>query len=233
MSTRWLQGDLASFDTETTGIDPTECRIVTATVVHLGRGGVGHKANWLVWPGVEIPATASAVHGITSEHAREHGEQPDHAVPAIAGELLAAWAMGKPVVVMSAPFDLTLLQAELERHHHEQLAIGPVLDPLVIDRAMDPYRKGKRTLTALAQHYGVKQDEAHNSLGDALTAARIVWKQAQLYRHLEDMSLEAMQELQRNAHHDWAAAFEEHLRSQGKTDVINRDWPVRRPKGTS
>lgn len=228
MTVRWLPGELASFDTETTGVDPSASRIVTATVLHLGPAGVGRDRSWLIWPGVEIPATATAVHGITSEHARTHGEQPEQAVPDIATELLSAWALGLPVVIMSAPFDLTLLLVELERHAHPRIEVGPVLDPLTIDRAMDPYRKGKRTLTALAKHYKVKQDEAHNSRGDALTAARVVWKQAQVYRHLEDMSLEAMQDLQRNAHHDWAAGFEEHLRKQGKAEVISRDWPLRR-----
>lgn len=229
---RWLT-DLCSFDCETTGTDPLAARIVTATTVYLGQNGIGRDRSWLIWPGTEIPATATAVHGITSQHAREHGEQPETAVPAIAAELLSAWATGLTVVVMAAPYDLTLMQAELARNEHEPLTVGPVLDPLVIDRAMDPFRKGKRTLSALADHYKVPQDEAHSSRGDAMTAGRVVWRQAQVYRHLADMGLEQMQDLQRNAHRDWAEGYEKYLRGQGKQDVIDRDWPVRRPKGAA
>jgi hypothetical protein len=51
-----------------------------------------------------------------------------------------------PLVVANAPFDLTLLEAELGRHGIDTLASRPsgvrgVVDPMVIDRAFDTYRK--------------------------------------------------------------------------------------------
>lgn len=226
-SIRWLTA-LCSYDCETTGVDPFDARIVTAHASHLGAAGVEARRSWLVCPDVGIPAAATAIHGVTNEHAHANGEAAELAVPAIATELMAAWATGKAVVVMNATYDLTVLQAELQRHEHPPLQIGPVLDPIVIDRAMDRYRKGKRTLTALAEHYEVKQGDAHSAEGDALTAARIIWRQAQRYRALADLTLEQMQAFQRKAHRDWAAGFEEHLRRQGKPESIDRDWPLRK-----
>ena len=45
-----------------------------------------------------------------------------------------------------------------------------VIDPFVIDKHIDPYRKGKRTLTAVCEHHGVKQTDAHDATGDDLAA---------------------------------------------------------------
>lgn len=224
----WLSTEALSFDVETTGTDVFNDRIVTASCVSISSKGATDRGSWLLNPGVPIPAAAAAIHGITDEKAQAEGWSALSGIVTMASCLQRDWNAGLPVIICNAPFDLTMLQAELERHGQEPLRLGPVLDPLVIDRAMDPYRKGKRTLTALAAHYKVQQGEAHNSRGDALTAARVVWRQAQVYRHLATMTLEQMQDLQRNAHHDWAVGFEKHLRSQGKNETVSRDWPIRR-----
>ena len=61
------------FDLETTGVDVTTDRIVTAHVGLLGPDGVALRSqSWLADPGVEIPEGATAVHGITTAHARAH-----------------------------------------------------------------------------------------------------------------------------------------------------------------
>ncbi len=226
MTAKWLTGDALSFDLETTGVDVFSDRIVTASAIRVGKAGADNCGRWLLNPGVPIPAEATAIHGVTNEKAQADGAAPLDAIPAMATVLEKAWAEGLPVIIMNAHFDLTLLQAELERYAQEPLSIGPVLDPLVIDRALDPYRKGKRTLTALAQHYGVKQDGAHSSDGDALTAARIIWKMTKEPR-IEQHTLEQMQEWQKRQHAQWAGQFELYLRQRGKTEVVNREWPAR------
>lgn len=223
---KWLTGDALAFDTETTGVDVFNDRIVTACAVLVGKAGAHFRGRWLLNPGVPIPEAATAIHGVTNIKAQQDGVAPQHVLPAVRQTLSDAWREGMPVIVMNAHFDLTLVQAEFERYGVEPLTIGPVLDPLVIDRALDPYRKGKRTLSALAAHYGVKQDGAHSSDGDALTAARIIWKQAQEPR-IAGHTLEEMQEWQRRQHAEWAGQFEVYLRQQGRPEVISRDWPVR------
>ena len=66
------------------------------------------------------------------------------------------FATGIPVVVYNAPYDLSLLDRECRRNGLEPIdAPGPVIDPLVIDKAVDSYRKGKRTLEVAAAHYRV------------------------------------------------------------------------------
>lgn len=226
MTADWFDGEALSLDTETTGTDVLNDRIVTAAAVRVGPTGVTSSKEMLINPGVEIPEAATRVHGITTAMAVEDGEEAPVAVFVLADHLRRAWTAGLPVIAMNAPFDLSLLQAELKRYALEPLDIGPVLDPLVIDRHVDPYRKGKRNLTALAAHYNVKQGAAHSAVGDALTAARIVWALSKLVS-LRDYTLDDMQQLQREAHEKWAAGFQDYMRKQGKDDVIDGRWPSR------
>lgn len=226
MSAAWLVGNLLSFDTETTGQNPLTARIVEATCVEVGAEGVANRETWRINPGVPIPAAATAIHGITDTMAAG-GLDPLVAVPAIVARLERAWAAGMPVVIFCAGYDLTVLAEEAERIAHDGFELGPVLDPIVIDRAMDPYRKGSRKLVDMAKHYGVRLDGAHSSDGDAMAAARIVWKQARVYWALAKHSLEEMQAYQRNAHATWAAGFNDYLRKQGKPADVSLEWPMR------
>jgi DNA polymerase-3 subunit epsilon len=112
----WLpEGRAYSFDTETTGIDPTECRIVSAHLLEVGPDGAVTRGSWLVNPGVEIPARAAAIHGITTEKVRAEGIEPATAVPLMARAIGEGWLRGLPLIVMNAGYDLTLLAAELAR----------------------------------------------------------------------------------------------------------------------
>lgn len=225
MTAAWLSKGALCFDLETTGVDVFNDRIVTASAIYVGEDGIGARYNWYLKPGVPIPAEASAVHGITSEQAA-HFHPPAETLPFISATLTQAWREEHPVIICNAHFDLTMLQAELARYGLPPLVIGPVLDPLVIDRAIDPYRKGSRKLDALARHYGVEQTGPHTSDGDALTAARVVWKLA-THPKVPALSLTDMQEWQRRCHAEWAGQFEVYLRQKGKPEVVNREWPVR------
>src|SRR5699024_2036021 len=64
----WHVGPLLGFDTETTGVDVFTDRVVTAATV-LTEDGSDEVRTWLDDPGVEIPAGAAAVPGITTAHA--------------------------------------------------------------------------------------------------------------------------------------------------------------------
>jgi DNA polymerase-3 subunit epsilon len=184
MTTSWYEGPLAAFDTETTGADAETDRIVSASVVIQDAPGLGARVTrWLVNPGVPVPAKATAVHGLTEGHLQRNGRWPAPVVAEVTGVLEAQAAAGRPVVVMNAPFDLTLLDRELRRHRASSLAarFGPVpllvLDPHVLDRHLDRYRKGRRTLADLCAHYGVQAQGApaggRGAASDALAALEV------------------------------------------------------------
>jgi DNA polymerase-3 subunit epsilon len=179
--THWYEGPLASFDTETTGVDVESDRIVTAALVTQDSGGAPVvRRDWAADPGVPIPAGATAVHGLTDEWARLHGRPARLVVEEIAQALAESARAGLPLVIMNAPYDLTLLDRELRRHRGltlgQYLTGAPlsVLDPRVLDKHLDRYRKGRRRLTDLCEHYGVGLDEAHDAAADATAAMELV-----------------------------------------------------------
>ena len=234
----WADGPMAAFDLETTSAQPLEARIVTATVLLIDGANITEHA-WIANPGVPIPAEATAVHGITDEFVTEHGKPPADVASEIAATLAAEWAMGVPVVAFNAFYDLTVMAAESARHGCPPFTIGgPVVDPYVIDKAVDPYRKGKRRLGDQCLHYGIQLDNAHTSSDDALAAARLAYKLARRYPEIGDLDLATLHERQVEWHAAQAESLERYLRRQkaaaGATpDEIEavrceRDWPIRR-----
>ena len=232
MVTPWHEGPLAGFDLETTSVDPETARIVTAALIWRNTFDDGDAA-WLVNPGVEIPGEAAQVHGITTERAQAEGMDAATAVREICQRLEMAMAQGWPLVIYNAPYDLTVLDRETRRHGLTPFAeafsshTGLVIDPLVLDKHVDPYRRGKRTLTAACGHYGVTLDDAHNSGADALAAMRVAWKIARAYPAIAGMSRAELHDLQVKAKADQAASFQDYLRKQGNDEVVDGAWPYR------
>ena len=229
----WHLGMLAAFDTETTSAHPNSCRLVTACIAWVDGSGATAPAvrEWLADPGVEIPEEAAAIHGITTEKARAEGRPLAEVVPEVAAQLLDAAASGVPVVAFNAMFDFTLLDRETRRHGLEPF--GPamdaaglvVIDPLVIDKAVDRYRRGSRNLTAVAAHYGVRQDTAHSATGDAATAARVAWRIAQRYPDVAEMPLASLMAWQEAQRREQARSLAEHFRKTGKPQPVDEAWP--------
>ena len=204
----WTEGPLIGFDLETTGVDPENDRIVTATVIADIPGYELEISNWTVDPGIEIPESASNVHGVTTEHARAHGVRPAVAAWDIWDTIAERWKPDVPLVIYNASFDLTMLDRELARHGFGGLEIrGPVLCPLTIDRAVDRYRRGKRTLTDLCKHYGVELVNAHTSEADVAATLMILRIIAAKYPAIGNASLDKLFQHQQTWYHNWAMNF--------------------------
>ena len=62
-----LQKPLVFFDLETTGVNIGTDRIVEIAILKVHPNGNKESYTWLVNPEIEIPAEATAVHGITNE----------------------------------------------------------------------------------------------------------------------------------------------------------------------
>ena len=233
----WHAGGLVGFDLETTGVDTTTDRVVSAAVVHVAPDGVVVRSReWLVDPGRSIPAEAAAVHGVSTGDVRAHGVSTAVAIPGIIGELAAAWAAGLPVVIFNAPYDLTLLDAEAVRSGLPRLATRPwwpsawVIDPLVLDRGLDRCRPGKRTLGATAAHYAVPAEHAHSAPGDAVAAAAVARAMAAEFDLIRNADAQTMHSAQVGWHHDWAVHLQAYARSRGRAGaVVDRSWPLRPP----
>ena len=230
----WLENPMVGFDTETTGISTTNDRIVTAALITRIGNDVALR-TWVIDPGVPIPAAASAVHGITTEYAREHGSRPADALAEIADALAAALGSGIPVVGFNVQYDLSILEAELARHGLPTLAsrlprgLRPVVDPLVLDRHLDKWRRGKRKLIDMCGTYGVavNADELHAADADVLATLDLVHAIAAQYPAVASVELSDLHDQQVEAHRVWATEFAAYLRSRGTIgDLPSAAWPV-------
>lgn len=165
-----------SVDTETTGKDSGTARIVSVSmVVDYPEGGPESVIKeWLINPGIEIPAEATQVHGITNEMVQADGLDPKSALQEVANALMKWETKGLPTVIFNSQYDATLFLKEFERHDIVFRGdFGRVVDPFVLDKHFS-FRKGKRTLEAMAEFYGVPFENAHNSTADSVAAAKIL-----------------------------------------------------------
>jgi DNA polymerase-3 subunit epsilon len=220
------------FDLETTGVEVSTDRVVTAHVGILDAAGtVRYAWDWIADPGVEIPDTAAAIHGVTTADARSRGRPAAEVVAEVVATLRAVFAAGIPVVAYNAAYDFSLLWHEARRHGVAELvAPSPVIDPLVVDKAYDRWRRGKRTLQVVAAHYAVQLAAAHTASADAVAAGRVA--QALALRFAARLPPTAVELHTRQI--GWARAqadsLTEYFVRTGRLDRHDRldgAWPVR------
>lgn len=235
--TDFFDGPLLGFDIESTGIDLWEDRIVTFSMIY--SESAFHRPivlEWLIDPGVEIHTSVAEVHGITTEYAQEHGMDPKTALQEIAERLAVIVSKGIPLVAYNIPFDATMLWAEFDRygidtHYSQEETFARSIDPLVIDKAADKWRKGSRKLTDTAKLYGYDLTNAHNSTADVEATLHIARKLKKFFK--PDFTIEELQEFQKDAKMEQSTSFQKYLRNKRDEEgnlvdpdaVISTEWP--------
>lgn len=223
---------LITLDTETTGVDVYNDRIVTLFVGKMNMQGYWEKsAHFLLNPGIPIPEGASAVHGISTEVAQRDGRTDISMVLSTVLSIIYRECVQEDgaLVVYNAPFDLTLFNSEMARHgvaREFDWTDIRIIDPLVLDKGLDKWRKGSRKLVAAAAHYKVPVEaNAHDAAADCLMAGRIAIKQlGRLHRtNVEDGDLNV---LQQEMHEEQQRSFEEYKRRNDPSFVGQHGWPV-------
>lgn len=249
----WHTGRLLLIDAETTGTNPHQDRIVTFAAIEAGGGQDTHTREWLLNPGVPIPAEATAVHGVTDEDAHA-GRDPAEALAEVALVIINASKAGVPVVGHNVVFDLSMLHTELARHGQNELAghlrvLRPVVDTLLIEKTLDPYRPGKpngrrpdeacgrHTLTDCCRLWGVPLSEAdaHGATADALAAGRLLWRLAtnpgrfSQFDHDQpviepaSMTLDALHDWQVRRYASEEARFQSYMRGEDRKRPVDPD----------
>lgn len=232
--TSWHDQTMAALDLETTGLDVENDRIVSAALWRIDpRAGTKHLGEWLADPGIDIPAQATTIHGISTHQARSQGRPAMEVLADLAIQIREVVDEGAPLVVYNAPYDLTLLHHELARHGLGLDCAGQmrVIDPLVLDLHMDPERLGSRSLGQVCAHYGVHlpQEQTHSASADALAAARLAWCLGRTYPQLAWMGLTELHNAQVRWKVDQAAALQARLRrTKDPAAVVPTSWPLRR-----
>lgn len=233
---KWARFPLLAFDTESTGVDPLNDRIVQAALVELHPGQRPITSTYLVDPGIDIPQAATEIHGITREHAAANATHtPAQMLFEVSGRLARWMGQRRPVVVFNAPYDVTLLEAENLRHGQPTLLdrmglgkVSPIVDVYVLDKYVDPYRKGGRKLAQVAEHYGVIHAGEHDATTDAIAVARIFPRlMAKHARKFPGMTLPALHSEQVRWRRAQADGLREYFDKKGiEHDGVDPGWPV-------
>jgi DNA polymerase-3 subunit epsilon len=225
----WHNGRLLGFDLETTGIDTSLDLPVQVALVWAEANAVVRIERWLVDPGRVIPDEVIAIHGITTERARSEGCSLGEAAVRIHNAFRRAARAAVPVVAMNANFDVTIAEGLFAAFGLPALAWHTVLDPLVMDRHVDPGREGKRRLDALCEHYRVRLDHPHDAGSDAEAAVSLARRIGRAYTECGGLTAEELTILQAVWHDEWAREHDAWCRDQGLPglDAHEFSWPCR------
>jgi DNA polymerase-3 subunit epsilon len=225
----WFEGPLAALDLEATGVDPSTARIIEVGLFLFETDGSSTPlTESLVDPGVEIPEKVTELTGISPADIAATGSEPRQVLAEAGLKIAGLVDAGIPIVVYHATYDWPLLETELVRHGLGPLPAAPpavLIDPLVLDRYVDRYRKGKRTLSDVASHYGVRLDGAHRAEGDCAATVAVARRIGEQHPSLHLDGAELV-DLQVTAHATWRDSFNAYLAKVGASrPPITEDWP--------
>ena len=173
-----LKKPIIFFDLETTGTDITKDRIVEICYIKVTPDGKEVEYTKRINPGMHIPETASAVHGIYDEDVKDCPMFKDVARE-IANEFEGCDIAG----FNSNRFDLPLLAEEFLRAQVDiDLTRMKAIDVQVLYHKREP-----RTLSAAYKFYcGKVLEDAHSALADTRATYEVLKSQLDFYNDLEN-----------------------------------------------
>jgi len=154
------------FDTETTGLDWRDDRVIELGGIELlNRFPTGRSFHRYINPqGREINAEAQAVHGISMA---DLADKPSF------GDILEEFIEfidGAHLVAHNAGFDIAFINAEFARLGQPAVEQGRVVDTLAIAKRKHPM--GPNSLDALCRRYGI--DNSHRTKHGALLDSELL-----------------------------------------------------------
>jgi DNA polymerase-3 subunit epsilon len=225
-----LEQPLVVIDAETTGLDPLTDRIIEFAALVIHPDGTRNRYRALFNPGFPIPATATAIHGISDADVADAPRFADKARSlhrALAGKDLGGYNL--------RGFDLIILDQEFRR-------CGMKLDlsgVRIIDASQIFRKKEPRTLADAVRKYCAREHpEAHGALADAEAAADVLEGQLIAYPELAELTLDQLAEfclpdrrpadiagkLFRDAEGDLCFAFGKHADQKVRCHLDYCDW---------
>ncbi len=154
------------FDTETTGLDWRDDRVIELGGIELvNRFPTGRSFHRYINPqGREINAEAQAVHGISMADLADKPSFGD-----IVEEFIE-FIDGAHLVAHNAGFDIAFINAEFARLGQPAVEQGRVVDTLAIAKRKHPM--GPNSLDALCRRYGI--DNSHRTKHGALLDSELL-----------------------------------------------------------
>ena len=159
--------ELVVFDLETTGLSATRDRMCEIGAVRVRQLAIDATFETLVDPGIVLPASISALTGITAAELRR-APRAEHAV-----RRFLAFAGEAPLVAHNARFDVGFLDRAVERLTGQRVAAA-VVDTVWLARRLLHRRSERFSLQQLSHFFGTASQPCHRALPDALATAEIL-----------------------------------------------------------
>lgn len=153
-----------ALDLETTGLNPSQDRILEIGAVKVIEGRIEDTYETLVNPGRSIDRRIEELTGITEEMAKS-GRDTGEAL----GELLD-FCSDLPLLGHNIMFDYSFIKQNAINRNLEFEKEG--IDTLKIARVLFP-KMEHRSLQALLSYYQIPQQQAHRAASDALSAMEL------------------------------------------------------------
>lgn len=154
------------FDTETTGLEPREHRVIEIGCVEMIDRRIVNEQRWYLNPDRDSDPGALEVHGLTRAFLADKPRFPQ-----IVDDLVGL-LRGAELIIHNASFDVGFVDMELERAGRSERVAGfcKVTDTWQLAKKLHPGQKA--SLDALCKRYGV--DNSHREQHGALLDARLL-----------------------------------------------------------
>lgn len=162
---------LLFLDTETTGLMSKDGhRIVEiAMIEYVGSNPSVRVLHHYLNPQRDIDPAAQSVHGLTLDFLSDKPKFED-----VADEIVQ-FITGAVLVIHNAPFDLSFLNAELQRANRPSIyeMSCVIIDSLVLAKAIRPNKRNSLEALCLAYSIDLSQNKNHGALLDAQILAEV------------------------------------------------------------
>lgn len=161
------ENDYTVFDTETTGLKPSEGdEIISIAAIRIVNGRVLQREifNEFVNPGRKVPARSTVFHGITDEML-EGKPDIESVLPSF-----AEFVGDSILIAHNAAFDMKFLQ--MKQDSSNVTIKNAVLDTVLLSAWLHDHTH-KHTLDDLAARYNLNIPDRHTALGDSIVTAHI------------------------------------------------------------
>lgn len=183
-----LSLDAIAFDSETTGLDTSQARMIQLGAVRIVHGAVDESQSFqeLINPGVPIPAESQAIHGISGA---DVADAPSFRKVV---KRFDEWRQDSVLIGYASGFDLAMLKRERELAGLDWTS-PRCLDVRYLVNLLAP-NLPDFSLDTIASWAGIDIHDRHSALGDAIATAAIF---VALIPRLRQAGIRTLAELER------------------------------------
>lgn len=163
-----IETEVVILDLETTGLSPFYDKITEIAAIKYVNGIEKERFHTLINPERRIPRFITALTGITNEMVQD--------APTIKEILpsLKEFLKDNIIVAHNATFDYNFLKYNFETHLQEEFKNEKICTAKLARRIHSDLPS--KRLSALSEHYGIRQEIKHRALNDTITTCEIYKK---------------------------------------------------------